>query len=421
MTGSRSAAGDARDAVERSLGRSRLARHGGAYAAIMHSEARRSAQELDVAGSTTLPLSGVTAAVKDLVAVRGYPIGAGSAVRADAAAEPRDAAIVARLRASGAVVVGLTTLHEFAFGVTGLNPYAGTPENPRAHGCVPGGSSSGSAVAVAEGSARVAVGTDTGGSVRIPAALCGVVGFKPANATYQTDGVFALAPSLDTVGLLAPNVADAVAVHEALRGRVPRRTSPPRVGVIRAALDDIDPGVARVLETALDVLNTCGCELVDVSWPVGEEVREVSSTIMFAEAARTHQEALDTRPDDYGADVRLRLETGRRIADAEYAVAHRERNRLQRRACQVLDDVDCVVGPTVGLPPPTIGQAGSDTTMAARLVAHTRLANLARLPAISLPVPHAEPPVGLHVTAKTNNVVLAIAAWIEAALAHEDS
>ncbi|ADB52781.1 amidase [Conexibacter woesei] len=395
----------------------RLVRDGGPYTAILTS--RAAGADLDAARSTarsrsaTRPLAGITVAVKDLVAVAGQPLGAGSAVRADAAPEPADAPIVARLRACGATIVGLVTLHEFAFGVTGLNAWAGTPENPRAAGCIPGGSSSGSAVAVADGSARVAIGTDTGGSVRIPAALCGVAGFKPSGSTtYPTTGVFPLAPSLDTVGTLASTVADLAAVHAAL-GELPGPpVRPARVGVVRAALDDAEPAVAIAVESVLAALVRAGCELVDVSWPGGERVLEVSTTIMFAEAAATHRRGLEERSDLYGADVRERLARGEAILRSEREAADRERTRLAREARALLSTCDCVVEPTVGVLPPT-AEAAAAPEVVSRLVASTRLANVARLPAASIPVGGDGPPVGLHVTAASDVATLAAAAWIE--------
>ncbi|MEX2024523.1 MAG: amidase, partial [Thermoleophilaceae bacterium] len=359
---------------------------------------------------------GYTVGVKDLLAVRGQPIGAGSAVRSEAVPEPRDAAIVASLRACGAVVVGRTTLHEFAFGVTGLNLHAGTPANPSAPGCIPGGSSSGSAVAVASGSARVAVGTDTGGSIRIPAALCGVVGFKPAHDTYPAGGVLPLAPSLDTVGLLGADVQDVATVHEALGGRVEGHPPPTRIGVVRAGLEGADAAVAGAVEDALTTVSRRGCELVDVAWPDADAIHAASTTIMFAEAAASHRDAMAASLDAYGDDVRERLEIGASITDAEYAAADRERARLTDVATSALDGVDCVIGPTVGVPPPT-GEQAADSGIAARLVAHTRLANLARLPALSLPAPCAGQPIGLQLTASTDRAVLSIARWLERELA----
>jgi Asp-tRNA(Asn)/Glu-tRNA(Gln) amidotransferase A subunit family amidase len=200
---------DVEQALEAALARAELARNGGAFSVLLDGDARRDAararREL-ATGRPARPLEGSTLAVKDLVAVRGQRIGAGSASRAGAPPESEDAAIVAALRSSGAVVVGLAALHELAFGSTGVNEYEGTPRNPFGSGLIPGGSSSGSAVAVATGAASLAIGTDTGGSVRVPAALCGVVGFKPAFGEYSLGGVLPLAPSLDHAGLLGSSV-----------------------------------------------------------------------------------------------------------------------------------------------------------------------------------------------------------------------
>ena len=206
---------DLTEAVGGCLERAALALTGGAFIEIF-------ADAMDRARPGHRPggcLEDFTVAVKDLVSVAGHRMTAGSSLRSEVPPEPADADVVFQLRSEGAVLIGTTALHEFAFGVTGINHHTGTPINPRAPSGIPGGSSSGSAVAVAQGAARVAIGTDTGGSVRIPAALCGVIGFKPRYGSYSLHGVYPLAVSLDHVGVIARTVGDVETVHAALGHR----------------------------------------------------------------------------------------------------------------------------------------------------------------------------------------------------------
>jgi aspartyl-tRNA(Asn)/glutamyl-tRNA(Gln) amidotransferase subunit A len=406
-------------ALERATATRRFPGEGGPWVGV------RPAARADAApgGRPAGPLEGAIVGVKDLVAVAGLPLGAGSRTRAAAPPEPRDAAVVAALRAAGAVVAGTVALHELAFGVSGVNDEVGFPPNPHDAGRVPGGSSSGSAVAVADGSCDLAVGTDTGGSVRIPAALCGVVGFKPARGRYPLDGVLPLAPSLDQVGLLARSVAGIATAHHALTGDA--LATPPggvaglRIGVERAGVDAADVEVAGAIEAALGALAGAGCELVDVAWPDRDEVFEVTTTVMFAEAAAVHR-ALIAGPwaDLLGAPVAERLRAGAAIGEGDYRAARAAADRLRVRARAVLDIVDAVVGPTVPIVAPTIEAARRDQALPRRLVAETRLANVAGVAALSLPlpVPAGRLPVGLQVTAASDGRALAAGSALTALL-----
>ncbi len=387
----------------------RLASEGGAYVHIRSSADVE--DELARASDLAAPLAGWTLGVKDLIAVAGLPLGAGSRARADAAPERNDAPIVARLRGLGAALVGTTALHELAFGVTGINDYAGTPENPRLAGAVPGGSSSGSAVAVAEGSARIALGTDTGGSVRIPAALCGVVGFKPRYGVYSTAGVLPLAPSLDHVGLLARSVADVCTVHEALGNQVGAPGVRPRIGLIKQSFEAADAAVIKALERLLTRASDAGCTISEVAWPDPELVMQASTTIMFAEAYAVHRNLLERCPQLIGADVRLRLETGSQISASAVAEAARARSEIRTVVAAAFDGLDGVLGPTVGCPPPQVRDA-RDGDVGAGLVLGTRVANLSGVAALSLPVA-AELPVGVQVMAASDQATLALGAWLE--------
>ena len=362
-------------------------------------------------------LDGVRLAVKDLVAVGGHPLRAGSLARAGAPDEPRDAAVVAVLRAAGATVSGIVDLHEIAFGTTGINDQVGFPPNPRDADRIPGGSSSGSAVAVAEGRADLAIGTDTGGSIRIPAALCGVVGFKPSYERYPTDGVLALSPTLDHVGFLAPTVEAIAAAHRALTGEaVTPLRRPGRLGVDRTALVVADHPVATAVDTALRALHDAGWELVDVTWPERARVQEVTTAIMFAEAAAVHRTLLESHADRLGADVLARLRSGAAIPSGDHRAAAADAVELHAEVSARLATVDAVVGPTLPVVAPTIDEARADAAWPARLVSNTRLANVTGLPAFSLPLATGRNgdglPVGLQVLAATDARALAVATAI---------
>lgn len=399
-------------AVEAALAAARLTVEGGPYVRILREEAREDARRVP-AGA---PLASFSVAVKDMIAVAGHPLSAGSAVHAGRRPEPADAVVVALLRRAGAVIVGIVTMHELAFGVTGLNAHHGTPDNPRLPGCVPGGSSSGSAVAVADGSARVALGTDTGGSCRIPAALCGVVGFKPGGRGYPLRGVLPLAPTLDRVGVLGRSVADVAAVHRVLGGAAPSAGQRPVLGVCEAELEAASPAVAAAVEGSLRALAEAGAELRPVKLPPVDEVLDVSTAIMFAEAATTHRRLLERRPELLGADVRARLEQGEAVPAVRYLLAQRRRSGLRRDVLRILRDVDAVVGPTVPVEPPTLDQA-ADPAASAALVANTRLANVVAAAALSIPI-DGRRPVGLHVTASDDAAALRCGAWVEQTLSH---
>jgi Asp-tRNA(Asn)/Glu-tRNA(Gln) amidotransferase A subunit family amidase len=358
------------------------------------------------------PLAGTVLAVKDLIAVAGIPLRAGSRTRADAAPAPHDAPVVARLRAAGATVAGTVALHELAFGVSGVNDEVGFPPHPLDPARVPGGSSSGSAVVVALGEADLAIGTDTGGSVRIPAALCGVVGFKPGRGRYPLDGVQPLSPTLDHAGLLARSLTGIVAAHTALTGDTIPAVSPGlRLGVDRAGLADADHTIAVAIEATLRRLADAGAELVDVDWPDRSEVLDVTTTIMFSEAATVHRTLLASpRAHLLGAPVRERLEAGAAIDPSSYDDARATARHIEAHVRKVLTSLDAVIGPTVPLTAPTIDAARTDPTLARRLVADTRLANLTGTPAITLPLPHQPLPAGLQITGLTDAHTLAVAA-----------
>jgi Asp-tRNA(Asn)/Glu-tRNA(Gln) amidotransferase A subunit family amidase len=351
------------------------------------------------------PLAGMRLAVKDAVAVAGRPLRAGSAARADVPPEPRHAPIVARLIEHGARLVGTTRLHELAFGVTGINRFEGTAPNALDRTRIPGGSSSGSAAAVGMGLADVALATDTGGSARIPAALCGVVGYK-ASRRLPTEGVLPLAPSLDHLGWCTRTSLDARRVASALGLAGPDAGSPAsKIGVLSG---EGDPAIRTALEDALNDLADAGLVVLEIEWPHADLVYAVSTTIMFAEAGRVHPAGHD---EMIGPDVRARLERGRTIPESAYLAATLLKERLARSFAQVLDRVDVVAGPTTPITAPRLGDADAGgPTLAAALVRHTRLDNLTGRPAITLPLRTG----GLHLAGRDDAQLLDSAVAIEA-------
>ncbi len=396
--------------VQRRRSLARTVDRGGPWLELFDDDlARRLAEQNDV---DLGPLAMDTFAIKGLLAVAGRRTEAGSPVRVDAPAETATAPIIEQLRAAGATALGTVTLHEFAFGVTGVNPHAGTAPNPAAPDRVPGGSSSGSASAVADGSASFAIGTDTGGSVRIPSAFCGIAGFKPAHGTYPADGVFPLSTTLDHVGFHAPTVSDLGRVHAALGHPVSDAPAQVRIGVARSDVEAADDQVRHAIESAIDRLAEAGAIVTDVEWPDAEETFVASTGIMFSEAAAIHAEQLAVHADRYGADIRARLEMGAALTGPQVAAAHRLRRQLIAEVQATLAQVDVIVSPTVPIVAPRLVDA-ADPALAPRIVANTRLGNVVGLPAVTLPAPTTGAPVGLQLLGAVNAATLGCAIWAE--------
>ena len=393
-------------AIRRRLELARTIEQGGPYLEVFHDQVIE--QLAADVGTDMGPLSSFTFAIKDLLAIEGRQLQSGSAVRADAPLEAATAPIITMLEALGAVAVGAVTLHEFAFGVTGVNDHAGTAVNPAAPGCITGGSSSGSAAAVADGSARIAIGTDTGGSIRGPASFCGIVGFKPSFGCYPSAGVFPLSGTLDHVGFFASDVADLITTHRALGHDCAEPSMPTRVGVARSDIEAADQDVQELVGAALERLVAAGIEVVDVTWPDAEKTFVTSTAIMFAEAAAIHAASLAQHGDRYGADIRARLELGTALTSTEVATAHELRRQLIAEVAATLNDVDVIVGPTTPMSAPPI-ETATDPGLPPRIVANTRLGNVVGLPAISLPLPSDGPPVGLQILGLSDGSLLSYA------------
>ena len=374
-----------------------------AFITVTADDARAAARQADrdqAAGRLTGPLHGIPVSVKDLLDLRGLPTTAASRARAGHQAAA-DAPALATLRRAGAIVVGKCNLHEFAFGTTGADSAFGPTRNPHGPAHVAGGSSGGSAVSVAAGMALASVGTDTGGSIRIPAAACGVVGLKPTFGELSCDGVVPLAPTLDHVGPLGLTVDDVAVVYRALAGGAAtaavagggdgRLPAAIRIGLPRRYfLDLLDPAVRAAFEAAVDRLRTGGAELVTVDIPHAPEIPRAYRHTQLREAYAAHAATLAARGGDYSPAVRQRLELGRSVSAADYARAQELRETLRGEVDAALARREALLLPTLAIPAPRLGAeevAVGDRTADVRSVTLrlTQLFNLTGHPAISIP------------------------------------
>ncbi|MEV5508692.1 amidase [Streptomyces orinoci] len=368
-----------------------------AYVTVTADRARRAALEAEreaAAGRFRGPLHGIPMGLKDLIDVAGLATTASSRVRHGHRAQS-DSTVAARLAAAGAILVGKTHTHEFAYGLT-------TPQTRNAWdpGRVAGGSSGGSAVAVAAGGATFALGTDTGGSIRVPAALNGVVGLKPTYGLVPTEGVTPLSWSLDHVGPITRTVADAGLVLTALTGAGPAHLPDPageltglRVGVPRNYyFERTDPEVESAVRRAIGRLEALGARLVEVEIPMTRHIQATQWGLMVPEATAYHAPTLRTAPDLYGADVRVLLEAGEPMDAGDYLRAQRARTLMRREWARMLAEVDVIAAPTV---PVTAVPSGRESiTWADGMVesvsdAYVRLcapANITGVPSLSVPV-----------------------------------
>jgi len=357
------------------------------------------------------PLHGVAIGVKDLIDVAGLPTRAGSAVLADAPPATADAPVVARLLEAGAVVVAKLHTHEFAYGPTGDVAATGPAHNPHDLTRITGGSSSGSAAAVAAGHLPLALGTDTGASVRTPAALCGVVGLKPAAGHLSTAGTFPLSETLDHVGLLTADVHSASVAFDVLArpdgtggGIQLPGVRDVRVGVpVDSYWQPADPAIGPVVAAAVERLRSAGARVVDVATSVIDELAATYPVIVGAEAYATHAAWLAERPQDYQPVTRARLEPNAELPAHRYVAAQRARRRLGAALGAALD-VDVLVLPTTRLRATPIGAetvvvGGADVPVRPSLLALTLPFNLTGWPAVSVPgeVGVGELPVGVQI------------------------
>ncbi|MGB9280564.1 MAG: amidase [Pseudonocardiaceae bacterium] len=375
------------------------------------------------------PLSGMPVGVKDLIDVAGVPTRCGSAVLADASPAGEDAAVVARLRAAGAVVVAKTHTHEFAYGPTGDVAAEGPCRNPHDPEKITGGSSSGSAAAVAAGLLPLAVGTDTGCSTRTPAALCGVVGLKPAWGALPTTGVFPLSETLDHVGLLGADVDTVAVAFSALTGRRIDPSAPIAGTVVGRPTDPYwqvhDPEITAAVDRAADALACAGVAVREVALPGIDELAATYQVIVGAEAHATHRRWLAQRREDYQPATAARLQAASAHSAADYVTAQRTRRRLaaELTARMLAEGVDVLLLATTPMRATPIGirqvdaPDGTRVTVARALLSLTLPFNLLGWPAVSVPAPEVVGlPVGVQVAAVRGGeqAVLAVGARITA-------
>ena len=409
-------------------------RHGRATNAFIRVDAdaaRAAARAVDderVKGVDHGPLHGIPLSLKDLIDVAGQPTTAASRVTKERVAAA-DAPVVSRLRQAGAVFIGKTNLHEFALGTTNEDSAFGPARHPQDPARSPGGSSGGSAAAVATGMGLGSIGTDTGGSIRIPAAACGIVGLKPSLGEVPTQGVVPLSWSLDHVGPLARTVQDATWLWMALVGHPLDRLVARDISTLRFAHLDgyfgaAAPDVRAAFDAALDDLRRRGAAIRETTLPHAETIPRTYVDLVLPEAATCHASFLRSRADEYTPGVRSRLESGQAIPAVAYLQARAARVGLRAAVDALLADCDGLLLPTMPIVAPVIGASdavidganGSERLpVRAAMLRDTQLFNLTGHPAISLPVRTTGLPVGLQVVGARHQTMrlLEVAAAVE--------
>ncbi|WP_421565296.1 amidase [Ochrobactrum sp. EDr1-4] len=383
------------------------------YAGRATAEASES-DERFMAGRVIGPLDGRIISIKDLFDIKDEPTLAGSVIRRTAAVASENAVVVERLRAAGAVIIGKTHMTEFAFTAVGLNPHYGVLANAIDPQRVPGGSSSGAAVSVAEGTSEIAIGSDTGGSVRIPAALNGLVGFKPTAKRIPLDGAFPLAPSLDSIGPIARTVADCILADAVMAGEAPVLPAPRALDSLTVGLPegtmlaDMEPDVCDAFKHSLKLLQDAGARVV--SFELNDlilELRKAASigSIAGIEASHIHADTWLKDPDA-NVDERVKHTLAKRlkVSEEDYHGLMQIRQSLMTEMDRRLADIDFLVTPTTPIVAPTIASVIDDPVEYDRveglLLRNTQIANQFDLCSITLPMPVTGMPVGLMLTAR---------------------
>jgi aspartyl-tRNA(Asn)/glutamyl-tRNA(Gln) amidotransferase subunit A len=396
-----------------------------AFLTILAEDARRQARtaERDIhRGRARSPLHGIPISLKDNFWTRGIRTTAGSKILADFVPEA-DSDVAAKLARAGAILLGKTNMHEFAYGITGENPHYGSSSNPWARDRISGGSSGGSAVAVATGMGLASVGTDTGGSIRIPAALCGIVGLKPTFGLVSTAGVVPLGSTFDHVGPITRSVTDACIMLEAIAGKYPRGETRPdhrklrsnrprrfRIGLPKEFYFERLPSeVQRLVEAAAKKFESLGARIEEVSLPRLTGAIDQASNLVVAEASDYHQSQgyYPARAADYGDDVRGHLELGHRLPAVDYLRGLRSRREIVEDFLAAFEKVDVILSPTSPISAPHIGEptvpiaGGGESAVRAQLLRLTRPANQTGFPAMSIPCGFTREglPVGLQLMA----------------------
>jgi aspartyl-tRNA(Asn)/glutamyl-tRNA(Gln) amidotransferase subunit A len=382
-----------------------------AFITVTSKEALDSAKKAEasiVRGDYIGPLHGIPIGLKDIIFTKGIRTTCGSKILADYIPK-EDATVADRLWKAGAVLLGKLNLHEFAFGATSVNPHYGTPRNPWNGQCIPGGSSGGSAVAVAASLCLGALGTDTGGSIRIPSSLCGIVGLKPTYGRVSSYGVYPLSWSQDHIGPMAKTVKDAAILLRAIAGHDPRDPASRSLPVpdylsiredvkgLRAGvpsdyyLENCDPEVRDSVMRAFGVLKDAGMAVVDVNIPHLRHATTAGLVILMAEATSKHEHYLkENQSKEYGRDVRRLLQTGAFITAAHYLKAQRVRSVICREFLKAFEVVDVLLTPGVPIPAPGLQQdsvtiSGEIETVRSALTRLMRPYNLAGIPAMVIP------------------------------------
>ena len=401
-----------------------------AFVKVLRDEALQEAEAADHmlrAGHYLGPLHGVPVAIKDILTTAGITTTAGSKILADWKPE-QDATVVRKLRQAGAVIIGKTNLHEFAFGVTTENPHYGNTRNPWNPDHVPGGSSGGSGAAVAMGMGYMAIGTDTGGSIRIPATLCGVSGIKPTYGRVSRFGCLPLSWSLDHVGPIARTAEDCARALQVLAGHDPldptsaNRPVPNYLATLNDPIegltigvpgdpfwDPIDPEVEAAVRAGIEVLRGLGARIVDVEFPMADDLVAMQTTILFADAAAYHHRWMRERPQDYDPRVLAGLQQGATVPAVDYVNAQRLRAVLREKMNEVYRRVDLLAMPTTPVTAPKIGQAYETVAVGNGQMQLTRALtrnmspyNLLGVPAMTVPCGFSsdELPIGLQIAGR---------------------
>ena len=395
--------------------------------------AARACDRLRQAGAKPSPLAGLPFSIKDLFDVKGDVTTCASRALADAPPAAADAPAIARLRRAGAIAIGRTNMTEFAYSGLGLNAHFDTPRNPwdRSTGRIPGGSSSGAAVSVTDGMAAFAIGTDTGGSVRIPSALCGLTGFKPTARRVSKVGVFPLSTSLDSIGPLAPTVACCALVDAVMRGTEPEvpdalPIAGLRFGVPQAyVLDGLDKPVAAAFAAALTRLSKAGAHIEDVPFASLVRIPALSphGGVLAAEAYAAHRKLLETKGDLYDQRVRTRILRAANLSAADYVDLTAARHAMIAEADAITAPFDAMLMPTVAIVAPPVAALDADEKLYGEtnllVLRNTTVGNYLDRCALSIPC-HApgEAPVGLMVMGETmdDDRLLTVGLAVEAAL-----
>jgi aspartyl-tRNA(Asn)/glutamyl-tRNA(Gln) amidotransferase subunit A len=381
-----------------------------AFVKVYAESARAAADAQDrlrAAGYVASPLAGIPVSIKDLFDVKGERTLAGSRALDDAPPAAQDAPIVARLKAAGAVIMGRTNMTEFAFSGVGINPHYGTPGNPYDRACIPGGSSSGAPISVADGMAAVAIGTDTGGSVRIPAAFCGLVGLKPTQFRVPREGATPLSATLDSIGPIGVSVSCCALTDAVMAGEQPSIPSAASLAWLRLGvpqtimLDDLEAPVAAAFERTLATLSRAGARIVDLPLKTLASYAAINVKGGFspAEAYTWHEGLLGRRGNEYDPRVRVRIERGREMTAVEYIRLLAARADFIARVREEAAAVDALAMPTLPLVAPPIAAFARDEDfwrINAKILRNTSIINFLDRCALTLPMERqGDAPVGL--------------------------